>query len=37
LKTLYDIDGLEYASDKDYDVVRATLKAMDMDPSELLK
>ncbi len=37
LKTLYDIDGLEYASDKDYDVVRTTLKAMNMDPSELLK
>jgi len=37
LKTLYDIDGLERASDKDYDVVRQTLKAMNMDPATLLK
>ncbi|HPM04985.1 MAG TPA: PhnD/SsuA/transferrin family substrate-binding protein, partial [Candidatus Cloacimonas sp.] len=37
LKELYDIDGLERASDKDYDVVRQTLKAMNMDPAELLK
>lgn len=37
LKTLYDIDGLEYASDADYDVVRTTLKAMNMDPSAMLK
>jgi len=37
LKELYDIDGLERASDKDYDVVRQTLKAMNMDPADLLK
>lgn len=37
LKALYDIDGLELASDADYDVVRNTLKAMDMDPAEMLK
>lgn len=37
LKALYDIDGLERASDKDYDVVRQTLKAMNMDPADLLK
>ncbi|MDY0151425.1 MAG: phosphate/phosphite/phosphonate ABC transporter substrate-binding protein [Candidatus Cloacimonas sp.] len=37
LKTLYDIDGLEHATDADYDVVRNTLKAMDMDPASLLK
>ncbi len=37
LKALYDIDGLEIASDADYDVVRATLKALNMDPAEMLK
>ncbi|HPC50234.1 MAG TPA: phosphate/phosphite/phosphonate ABC transporter substrate-binding protein [Candidatus Cloacimonas acidaminovorans] len=37
LKALYDIDGLEYASDKDYEIVRTTLKTMNMDPAELLK
>ncbi len=37
LKTLYDIDGLELATDADYDVVRATLKALNMDPAEMLK
>ncbi len=37
LKTLYDIDGLEYASDEDYEIVRTTLKTMNMDPAELLK
>ncbi len=37
LKELYDIDGLERASDKDYDVVRQTLKAMNMNPADLLK
>lgn len=37
LKALYDIDGLERATDKDYDVVRTTLKAMNMDPASLLK
>ncbi len=37
LKALYDIDGLEYAKDEDYEVVRVTLKAMNMDPATLLK
>lgn len=37
LKTLYDVDGLEHASDADYDVVRTALKAMNMDPAEMLK
>lgn len=37
LQSLYDIDGLEPASDKDYDIVRETLKTMDMDPKTLLK
>jgi phosphonate transport system substrate-binding protein len=37
LKTLYDVDGLEHASDGDYDVVRQALRAMDMDPAEMLK
>jgi len=37
LKALYDIDGLEHASDADYEVVRTTLKALNMDPSTLLK
>ncbi|MDP3115147.1 MAG: phosphate/phosphite/phosphonate ABC transporter substrate-binding protein [Candidatus Cloacimonadaceae bacterium] len=37
LKTLYDIDGLEYATDADYDIVRTTLKILELDPSELLK
>jgi len=37
LKTLYDIDGLEYATDEDYEIVRTTLKSMNMDPADLLK
>ncbi|GAB1468305.1 phosphate/phosphite/phosphonate ABC transporter substrate-binding protein [Candidatus Cloacimonadota bacterium] len=37
LKALYDIDGLERATDADYDVVRTTLKALDMDPATMLK
>lgn len=37
LKTLYDVDGLEHASDADYEVVRTALKAMNMDPAEMLK
>ncbi len=37
LKALYDIDGLERATDADYEVVRTTLKAMNMDPASLLK
>lgn len=36
LKSLYDVDGLDYATDADYDVVRAALKAMDMDPESML-
>ena len=37
LKALYDIDGLEYASDEDYEIVRTTLKTMNLDPAELLQ
>jgi phosphonate transport system substrate-binding protein len=37
LKSLYDVDGLEHASDADYDVVRNSLKAMNMDPETMLK
>ena len=37
LKGLYDVDGLEHASDQDYDVVRTALKAMNMDPESMLK
>lgn len=37
LQSLYDVDSLEHAGDADYDVVRNALKAMNMDPSELLK
>lgn len=37
LKSLYDIDGLEHATDADYEVVRSTLKALNMDPATLLK
>lgn len=36
LKALYDVDGLDYATDADYDVVRTALKAMDMDPESML-
>lgn len=37
LHELYQIDGLEPATDKDYDVVRKTIDLMDLDPSTLLK
>lgn len=37
LRALYDIDGLEPATDQDYDIVRNTLKTLDMDPADLLK
>lgn len=37
LKSLYDVDGLEHASDADYEVVRSTLRALNMDPAEMLK
>jgi len=37
LMALYDIDGLLPATDQDYDVVRQTLKSMDMDPADMLK
>ncbi|MDI3503547.1 MAG: phosphonate transport system substrate-binding protein [Candidatus Cloacimonadota bacterium] len=36
LKNLYDVDGLDYATDADYDVVRSALKAMNMDPESML-
>jgi len=37
LKSLYDVDGLDHATDADYDVVRTALKAMNMDPEAMLK
>lgn len=37
LRELYDIDGLSRATDADYDMVRATLKTLGMDPAKLLK
>lgn len=37
MQSLYDIDGLVPATDKDYDIVRQTLKTMGMDPKDLLK
>ncbi len=37
MQALYDIDGLEPATDKDYDIVRETLKVLGSDPMELLK
>ncbi len=36
MQALYDIDGLEPATDKDYDIVRETLKMLGMDPKDLL-
>ncbi len=37
LKALYDIDGLEPASDDDYEIVRSTLRLLDMDPAKMMK
>jgi phosphonate transport system substrate-binding protein len=37
MKDLYDIDGLNKASDEDYDIVRETLKTMGMNPADFLK
>ncbi|MBM4402779.1 MAG: phosphate/phosphite/phosphonate ABC transporter substrate-binding protein [Candidatus Cloacimonetes bacterium] len=37
LKSLYDIDGLEPASDADYEIVRTTLRLLDMDPAKMMK
>jgi phosphonate transport system substrate-binding protein len=37
LRALYDIDGLQPATDKDYDIVRSTLNTLGMDPADLLK
>ena len=37
MKELYDIDGLNKATDEDYNVVRETLKTMDKDPTDFLK
>lgn len=37
LRDLYDIDGLTPATDKDYDIVRQTLKTLGKDPQEFLK
>ncbi|HPV14652.1 MAG TPA: phosphate/phosphite/phosphonate ABC transporter substrate-binding protein [Candidatus Cloacimonadota bacterium] len=34
---LYQIDGLEPATDKDYDIVREAIKLMGLDPKTLLK
>lgn len=36
MRALYDIDGLETATDQDYDIVRATLKTMGIDPADLI-
>jgi hypothetical protein len=33
---LYQIDGLERATDADYDVVRKTLDTLGMNPSKML-
>jgi len=37
LRSLYDIDGLDHATDADYDVVRKTLQLMKLDPASILK
>lgn len=37
LQELYDVDGLDIATDKDYDVVRDALRTMNMDPESFLK
>jgi phosphonate transport system substrate-binding protein len=37
MKDLYDIDGLNKASDEDYNVVRETLKTLNMNPTDFLK
>jgi len=37
MKELYDIDGLNKASDEDYNIVRETLKTLGKDPNEFLK
>jgi phosphonate transport system substrate-binding protein len=37
MKNLYDIDGLNKATDEDYNIVRETLKTLGKDPTEFLK
>ncbi len=37
MKELYDIDGLNKATDEDYNIVRETLKTLGKDPTEFLK
>jgi phosphonate transport system substrate-binding protein len=37
MKELYDIDGLNKATDADYDIVRQTLKALGKNPTDFLK
>jgi phosphonate transport system substrate-binding protein len=37
MKELYDIDGLNKATDEDYNVVRETLKALGKNPTDFLK
>ena len=37
LKALYDIDGLEPTTDAEYEIVRTTLRLMDMDPATMMK
>ncbi|MFA5509312.1 MAG: phosphate/phosphite/phosphonate ABC transporter substrate-binding protein [Candidatus Cloacimonadaceae bacterium] len=36
LQSLYDVDGLNPATDSDYDGVRKALKLMDLDPAKIL-
>jgi phosphonate transport system substrate-binding protein len=37
MKELYDIDGLNKASDEDYNIVRETLRTLGKDPTDFLK
>jgi len=37
MKDLYDIDGLNKATDEDYNIVRQTLKTLGKDPTDFLK
>jgi len=37
MKDLYDIDGLNKATDEDYNIVRETLKTLGKNPSDFLK
>jgi phosphonate transport system substrate-binding protein len=37
MKELYDIDGLNKATDEDYNIVRETLKTLGKNPTDFLK